>query len=107
WAGAPRVKAVVCPFLQPTAAGTAPAAPWTPVGADSISARTAAAKGSPGGINPAPTNKFYALDQPEWPRPHRQPQGGMLSSRRTCGGANAPVLKSPRCGGRRAVSQAV
>ena len=35
--------------------------PRCTVGADSISARFAAARGSAGGINPAPTNKFYAL----------------------------------------------
>ena len=33
-----------------------PAPPQTPVGADSISARFAAAQGSAGGINPSPTN---------------------------------------------------
>ena len=35
--------------------------PRRTVGADSISARFAAARGSADGINPAPTNKFYAL----------------------------------------------
>ena len=35
--------------------------PRCTVGADSISARFAAARSSAGGINPAPTNKFYAL----------------------------------------------
>ena len=35
--------------------------PRCTVGADSISARFTAAHGSAGGINPAPTNKFYVL----------------------------------------------
>ena len=35
--------------------------PRCTVGADSISARFAAARGSAGGINPAPTGKFYVL----------------------------------------------
>ena len=39
----------------------------TVVGADSISARFTAARGSAGGINPAPTNKFYVLGQPRRP----------------------------------------
>ena len=39
----------------------------TVVGADSISARFTAARGSAGGINPAPTNKFYILEQPRRP----------------------------------------
>ena len=39
------------------------------VGADSISARSAAARTPAGGINPAPTNKFYVLGQPGRPRP--------------------------------------
>ena len=40
----------------------------TPVGADSISARESrGGANTPGGINPAPTNKFYVLDQPGRP----------------------------------------
>ena len=41
--------------------------PRCTVGADSISARFTAAQGSAGGINPAPTNKFYVLGQPRRP----------------------------------------
>ena len=40
-----------------------PAMPQTPVGADSISARFAPPRAPAGGINPAPTNKFYVLCQ--------------------------------------------
>ena len=49
-----------------------------------------AARTPAGGINPAPTGKFYVLNQPGRLRPPGRPQGGMPSSRRT------PRRREPR-----------
>ena len=46
------------------------------VGADSISARFAAARTPAGGINPAPTNDFYVLIQPGTPPRRKRPREG-------------------------------
>ena len=79
---------------------TNPAALQTRVGADSISARTAAARGSPGGINPAPTNKIICFGPTGTATATRAAVGRMPSSRRTLRRRKVAILKSPRCGGR-------
>ena len=61
------------------------ALPATPVGADSISARFAAARGPAGGINPAPTNKMLCFG----------PTGGAAITRATVG-RDAPSRRTPR-----------
>ena len=57
-------------------------------------------RGSAGGMNPAPTNKFYALGK--WDG-HNHPGGrraGCPHPAGPCGDAKAPILKLPGCGGR-------
>ena len=58
-----------------------------------------------GGINPAPTNKFYVLDQPGRPRPRvrTNPCRGRFHIGPVCGGANAPradMESAPTNGGK-------
>ena len=60
----------------------------------------AAARGSSGGINPAPTNKFCVLANRDGRNHPDDRRAGCPHPAGPCGGANAPVLKLPRCGGR-------
>ena len=66
--------------------------PQTRVGADSISARFAAARTPAGGINPSPTNDFYVLSQPGKRRAaNARPNGTAITLRAAVGrGALTP-----------------
>ena len=68
---------------------TGPASPQTPVGADSISARFAAAQGSAGGINPSPTNHGERSAKREGHTPPGSRRAGCPHPAAPRGGANA------------------
>ena len=67
-----------------------PAMLQTSVGADSISARFAPPQTLAGGLNPAPTNKFYTLDQ----KPQSPALRPEISPRFAATRASAPVYRS-------------
>ena len=73
--------------------------PRCTVGADSISARFAAAQGSAGGMNPAPTGIFFVSGKPEVRGKAGRADMESAPTWGVCGGGNVPGFEFQRCGG--------